>query len=37
MILRYDRLGLEIPSGDPDPAGPMAVQEPMGSPKRRPK
>ncbi|HYZ29377.1 MAG TPA: manganese catalase family protein [Thermoleophilaceae bacterium] len=30
MILRYDRLGLEIPAGDPDPAGAMAVQELMG-------
>jgi Mn-containing catalase len=30
MILRYDRLGLEIPTGDPDPAGAMAVQELMG-------
>ncbi|MDA0159942.1 manganese catalase family protein [Solirubrobacter ginsenosidimutans] len=30
MILRYDRLGVEIPSGDPDPAGAMAVQELMG-------
>jgi Mn-containing catalase len=30
MILRYDRLGIEIPSGDPDPAGAMAVQELMG-------
>ena len=30
MILRYDRLGLDIPTGDPDPAGAMAVQELMG-------
>jgi hypothetical protein len=30
MILRYDRLGLEIPAGDPDPAGAAAVQELMG-------
>jgi Mn-containing catalase len=30
MILRYDRLGVEIPAGDPDPAGAMAVQELMG-------
>ena len=30
MILRYDRLGLQIPSGDPDPAGAAAVQELMG-------
>jgi Mn-containing catalase len=30
MILRFDRLGVEIPSGDPDPAGAMAVQELMG-------
>ena len=30
MILRYDRLGIEIPHGDPDPAGAMAVQELMG-------
>jgi Mn-containing catalase len=30
VILRYDRLGIEIPSGDPDPAGAMAVQELMG-------
>jgi Mn-containing catalase len=30
VILRYDRLGLEIPTGDPDPAGAMAVQELMG-------
>jgi manganese catalase len=30
MILRYDRLGLDIPAGDPDPAGAMAVQELMG-------
>ena len=30
MILRYDRLGLELPTGDPDPAGAMAVQELMG-------
>jgi Mn-containing catalase len=30
MILRYDRLGIEIPAGDPDPAGAMAVQELMG-------
>ena len=30
MILRYDRLGLEIPPGDPDPAGARGVQELMG-------
>jgi Mn-containing catalase len=30
VILRYDRLGIEIPRGDPDPAGAMAVQELMG-------
>ena len=30
MILRYDRLGVEIPAGDPDPAGAMVVQELMG-------
>jgi manganese catalase len=30
VILRYDRLGVEIPAGDPDPAGAMAVQELMG-------
>ena len=30
MILRYDRLGVELPTGDPDPAGAMAVQELMG-------
>jgi Mn-containing catalase len=30
MILRYDRLGLEIPAADPDPAGAAAVQELMG-------
>jgi Mn-containing catalase len=30
MILRYDRLGIEIPAGDPDPAGARAVQELMG-------
>src|SRR3981081_3772381 len=31
MILRgYDRLGIEIPSSDPDPAGATAVQELMG-------
>ena len=30
MILRYDRLGIEIPVGDPDPAGAMLVQDPMG-------
>src|ERR1044072_5439597 len=30
MILRYDRLGIEIPPGDPDAAGAMAVQELMG-------
>jgi manganese catalase len=30
MILRYDRLGVEIPVGDPDPAGAMLVQELMG-------
>jgi hypothetical protein len=37
MILRHDRLGLEIPSGDPDRAGAIALQELMGPPKRRPK
>jgi Mn-containing catalase len=31
VILRYDRLGVEIPPGDPDPAGAMAVQELMGA------
>jgi Mn-containing catalase len=30
VILRYDRLGVEIPAADPDPAGAMAVQELMG-------
>ena len=30
MILRYDRLGVVIPSGDPDPAAAMAVRELMG-------
>jgi Mn-containing catalase len=30
MILRYDRVGIELPPGDPDPAGAMAVQELMG-------
>jgi Mn-containing catalase len=30
VILRYDRLGVEIPIADPDPAGAMAVQELMG-------
>ena len=30
MILRYDRLGIEIPAGDPDPAGASMVQELMG-------
>src|ERR1700750_479741 len=30
MILRYDRLGVEIPAGDPPPAGAMVVQELMG-------
>jgi Mn-containing catalase len=30
VILRYDRLGFEIPTGDPDPTGAMAVQELMG-------
>jgi Mn-containing catalase len=30
MILRYDRLGIEIPVGDPDPAGAMLVQDLMG-------
>jgi Mn-containing catalase len=30
VILRYDRVGIEIPQGDPDPAGAMAVQELMG-------
>jgi Mn-containing catalase len=30
VILRYDRLGVEIPSGDPDPSGARVVQELMG-------
>jgi Mn-containing catalase len=30
MILRYDRLGIEIPAGAPDPAGAAIVQELMG-------
>jgi Mn-containing catalase len=30
VILRYDRLGIELPPGDPDPAGAMGVQELMG-------
>jgi manganese catalase len=30
VILRYDRLGVEIPAGDPDPAGATVVQELMG-------
>jgi Mn-containing catalase len=30
MILRYDRVGIELPQADPDPAGAMAVQELMG-------
>jgi manganese catalase len=30
MILRYDRLGVDIPAGDPDPAGATVVQELMG-------
>ena len=30
MILRYDRIAIPIPPGDPDPAGAMAVQELMG-------
>jgi manganese catalase len=30
VILRYDRLGLQIPEGDPDPAGAAVVQELMG-------
>ena len=30
MILRYDRVGIGLPQGDPDPAGAMAVQELMG-------
>ena len=30
MILRYDRIAIAIPPGDPDPAGAMAVQELMG-------
>jgi Mn-containing catalase len=30
MILRYDRVGIEIPQGDPDAAGANAVQELMG-------
>jgi Mn-containing catalase len=30
MILRYDRLGIELPPGDPDATGAMAVQELMG-------
>jgi len=30
VILRYDRLGVEIPTGEPDPAGASVVQELMG-------
>jgi Mn-containing catalase len=30
MILRTDRIAIEIPAADPDPAGAMAVQELMG-------
>jgi Mn-containing catalase len=30
VILRYDRLGIDIPAGDPDPAGASVVQELMG-------
>jgi manganese catalase len=30
MILRYDRLGIEIPAADPDPRGARVVQELMG-------
>jgi Mn-containing catalase len=30
VILRYDRLGIELPSGPADPAGAKAVQELMG-------
>jgi Mn-containing catalase len=30
VILRYDRLGVDIPAGDPDPVGATAVQELMG-------
>jgi manganese catalase len=30
MILRYDRIAIAIPPGDPDPVGAMAVQELMG-------
>ena len=30
MILRYDKLGVHIPAGDPDPSGAKAVQELMG-------
>jgi Mn-containing catalase len=29
VILRYDQLDVEIPSGEPDPAGALAVQELM--------
>jgi Mn-containing catalase len=30
VILRYDKLGVRIPAGDPDPGGAKAVQELMG-------
>ena len=30
MILRYDRVGIELPKGSPDATGAMAVQELMG-------
>jgi Mn-containing catalase len=30
MILRYDRLGIDIPAADPDPRGARVVQELMG-------
>ena len=30
MILRYDRVGIELPEGSPDATGAMAVQELMG-------
>jgi Mn-containing catalase len=30
VILRYDRLGFELPAGNPDPTGAMVVQELMG-------
>ena len=30
MILRYDRVGIELPQGSPDPTGAAAVQELLG-------